>query len=104
DVCSSDLFVPLEGNWVEYRPSRQRFLREFNTVKLYYKNYKEAAVRFRVNDDTVDVIKPLKTSQALQEWVYRGKKMKSIRFSFDPFDSLRLFGASFEQGAGVYRS
>lgn len=95
-------FVPLEGNWVEYRPSRQRFLREFNTVKLYYKNYKEAAVRFRVNDDTVDVIKPLKTSQALQEWVYRGKKMKSIRFSFDPFDSLRLFGASFEQGAGVY--
>src|SRR5690606_34730313 len=39
-------FVPLENNWVQYRPSRKRFLREFNTVKLYYKNHKEATVKF----------------------------------------------------------
>jgi len=95
-------FVPLEGNWVEYRPSRKRFLREFSTVKLYYKNYQQAAVRFSINHDTTESVVPLKRSQHLQEWVYRGKKIKSIRFTFEPFDSLRLFGASFEDGPGVY--
>jgi len=95
-------FVPLEGNWVEYKPSRKRFLREFNTVKLYYKNYTEAAVRFTVNRDTTQWVVPLKKSNQLQEWVYRGKKLKSIQFRFEPYDSLRLFGASFEDGGGVY--
>lgn len=95
-------FEPLENNWVEYRPSRHRFLREFNTVKLYYKNYKEAAVRFAINYDTTQWRVPLRRSARLQEWVYKGKDLKSIRFTFEPFDSLRLFGASFEGGAGVY--
>lgn len=95
-------FEPLEGNWVEYRPSRKRFLREFNTVKLYYKNYKSAAVKFSVNYDTTESVVPLKKSDQLQEWVYRGKKLKSIKFRFEPHDSLRLFGASFEEGSGVY--
>lgn len=95
-------FVPLEGNWVEYRPSRKRFLREFNTVKLYYKNYEKAAVRFTVNRDTSEQVAALKRSAHLQEWIYRGKNVKSIRFAFEPFDSLKLFGASFEDGGGVY--
>jgi lysophospholipase L1-like esterase len=95
-------FEPLEGNWVEYRPSPKRFLREFNTVKLYYKNYKSAAVKFNINYDTTERIVALKQSDQLQEWVYRGKKLKSIKFRFEPHDSLRLFGASFEDGSGVY--
>lgn len=95
-------FVPLEGNWVEYKPSRNRFLREFNTVKLYYKNQQSAAVRFSINKDTTQWVVPLRKSNHLQEWVYRGKKLKSIKFTFEPFDSLRLFGASFEDGGGLY--
>jgi lysophospholipase L1-like esterase len=95
-------FKPLEGNWVQYRPSRKRFLREFNTVKLYYKNYHEAAVKFSINYDTTVWEVPLKKSNQLQEWVYKGKKLKEIRFAFEPSDSLRLFGASFEDGGGVY--
>ncbi len=95
-------FVPLKGNWVEYRPTRRRFLREFHTVKLYYKNYDKAAVRFSVNNDTTEHVAKLKKSDQLQEWVYHRKEMKSVRFTFEPFDSLRLYGASFEDGAGVY--
>lgn len=95
-------FVPLEDNWVQYRPSKQRFLREFNTVKLYYKNYHKAAVKFSVNYDTTTWEVPLRRSVHLQEWVYKGKNLRSIRFTFDPYDSLRLFGASFEGGPGVY--
>ncbi len=95
-------FVPLEGNWVEYRPTRRRFLQEFHTVKLYYKNYKEAAVKFSLNQDTTQRVARLKKSNQLQEWVHRGRRMKSIRFTFEPFDSLQLYGASFEDGPGVY--
>lgn len=95
-------FTPLEGNWVEYRPSKKRFLREFNTVKLYYKNYKQASINVSVNSDTTEKVTPLKRSAKLEEWVYRGKRLNSIRFRFDPHDSLRVFGASFEEGPGVY--
>lgn len=95
-------FVPLEGNWVEYQPSRKRFLKDFNIVKLYYKNYESAAVRFSINKDTTQWVVPLKKSSQLREWVYKGKKLKSIKFRFDPYDSLRLFGASFEDATGVY--
>jgi lysophospholipase L1-like esterase len=95
-------FEPLAGNWVEYKPSRQRFLRDFNTVKLYYKNYESAKVQFQLNDDTTRHVRTLKKSEHLQEWVYYGRKLKSIRFAFEPFDSLRLFGASFEDGGGIY--
>ena len=95
-------FVPLENNWVEYRPSKQRFLREFNTVKMYYKNSDQAAVHFSVNYDTTQWRVALKKSTLLQEWVYKGKNLRQIRFTFDPYDSLHLFGASFEGGPGVY--
>jgi lysophospholipase L1-like esterase len=95
-------FVPLNGNWVEYRPSKQRFLREFNIVKLYYRNFDEAAVQFTVNNDTTLNIDELKNSGSLQEWSYVGNKMKSIKFEFYPHDSLRLYGAAFESGDGIY--
>src|SRR5687768_15828085 len=54
-------FEPMENNWVEFRPSRKRFLREFNTVKLYYKSYKKAAVKFSINYDTTQWKVPLRT-------------------------------------------
>lgn len=95
-------FVPMEGNWVEYRPVRRRFLNDFNTVKLYYKNNGNAILNFSVNYDTTAKAFPLKRSKHLQEWTYRGKRLKAVHLSFDGYDSLRLFGASFEDGAGVY--
>lgn len=95
-------FAPLDGNWVEYRPVRRRFLRDFNTFKLYYKNYGNAVLKFSVNYDTAAKAIPLKQSKHLQEWTYRGRKLKSVRLAFNPHDSLHVFGASFEDGGGVY--
>ncbi len=94
-------FLPQEGNWVEYKPARQRFLRDFNTVKLYYKNTGHAVIDYTI-DDTISLSKNLKTSGKLQEWSYRGKKMNAIRFQFQQQDSLEMYGASFENGEGIY--
>jgi hypothetical protein len=94
-------FLPQEGNWVEYKPARQRFLRDFNTVKLYYKNTGHAVMDYTI-DDTISLSKDLKTSSKLQEWSHRGKKMNAIRFQFQQPDSLEMYGASFENGEGIY--
>lgn len=93
-------YVPLEGNWVQYKPSRQRFLREFNTVKLYYKSYKDAIVHYTF--DTTQWSDVLEASGKVEEWKYNTKKAKLVEFEFDPFDSLYVYGTSFEAGEGVY--
>lgn len=95
-------FLPQQGNWVEYKASKQRYLREFQIVKLFYRNFDEAAVQYSINNDTAIHIDGLRNSGALQEWTYEGKNMKSIKFEFYPFDSLRLYGAAFEGHDGIY--
>lgn len=95
-------FLPQPDNWVEYRPSHYRFLKTFNTIKLYYKNQGHATVDYTVNDDTVTVSENLKISSELKEWSHRGKDIKSIRLQFQNADSLNLFGASFESREGIY--
>lgn len=95
-------FVPEEGNWVQYNVSKQRYLRDFHIVKLFYRNFDEAAVHYTINKDTTLNIEPLVNSGVLQEWNFERKGMKSIRFEFYPHDSLRLYGAAFEGAGGVY--
>jgi hypothetical protein len=95
-------FVPLESNWVRFKASKQRFLTEFNIIKLYYTNFGDAAVQYTVDRDTLFNIDELKTSSSLQEWTYSGSNIKSIKFEFYPHDSLQLYGASFESKEGIY--
>jgi lysophospholipase L1-like esterase len=95
-------FVPQVGNWVQYKTSKQRFLREFNTVRLYYTNSADAAVQYTIDKDTTYYIDELKTSNTLQEWNLVENKVNSIRFEFYPHDSLKLYGACFESKEGLY--
>jgi lysophospholipase L1-like esterase len=95
-------FVPLDNNWVEYQVSKQRFLRDFQIVKLYYTNYAESAMQYNIDDDTTLHLAALKRSSSLQEWVSIRNSFKKIRFEFYPHDSLQLYGASFEGRDGVY--
>jgi lysophospholipase L1-like esterase len=93
-------FVPLPGNWVEYKPSKKRYLREFNDIRIYYRNLKDAILHYSI--DTVESMEPLEVSDNMQEWRYEGKQIKSVKFEFFPHDSLLLYGASFESGSGIY--
>jgi hypothetical protein len=68
-------YVPLEGNWVQYKPSRQRYLREFNTVRLYYKSYKDAIVHYTF--DTTKWSDVLEASGRLEEWEIQNEKRKT---------------------------
>jgi len=94
-------FLPQTDAWVEYRPSKQRYLREFSIIKLYYKNRGKAVLHYTVNDSTQDSV-ALKTSEHLREWKYYRGKANAIKFQFAHADSLQLYGASFEDAGGVY--
>jgi lysophospholipase L1-like esterase len=92
-------FVPQEGNKVVYKASRQRYLRTFNTINLYYKSLKETTLHYTL--DTTHASVTLPASSRLKEWKHKGSNLKSVKFEFDPFDSLYLYGASFENGEGI---
>jgi hypothetical protein len=94
-------FLPQSGNWVEYKPSKQRYLREFSIVRLFYKNQGEAELFITKNDTITDSVALAKTSR-LKEWKMREEHLKHIKFEFDPVDSLELYGASFEDASGIY--
>lgn len=93
-------FVPLENNWVEFKPSKQRYLREFNEISLFYESHDSTVLYYRA--DTIQRSVVLNVSGKLEEWRYQGDQIKSVYFQFEPFDSLLLYGASFERGGGVY--
>jgi hypothetical protein len=95
-------FVPTVGNWVEYKGAKQRYLHEFSIVKLYYRNFDEASVQYTLDNDTTFYMDELLNSGSLQEWSFEKEKTRSIKFEFYPHDSLRLYGASFEDKKGIY--
>jgi hypothetical protein len=94
-------FKPRKENWVEYRVSKQRFLREFSVMRLYYKNQGKATLFYTVNDSILHT-SFLPTSNHVKEWKYENPKAKSIQYEFENVDSLQLYGASFESPEGVF--
>jgi lysophospholipase L1-like esterase len=94
-------FQPMEDNWVEFRVSKQRFLRDFAIMKLYYKNRGTGNINYTIND-SIFGIDPLEKSSRLREWKLESRNAKVVEFEFENPDSLQVFGASFEDRHGVY--
>ncbi len=93
-------FRPLKDNWVEYRVSKQRFLREFSEMKLYYRNPGNATLFYTINDTALNT-SILKTGNRLREWKHEDEAAKTVVFEFEDADSLDVYGASFESKNGV---
>lgn len=94
-------FKPGDENWVEYRVSKQRYLREFSVMKLYYKNPGKATMYYTVNDTLLNT-SILKSSTHLREWKYEDPKARTITYEFEDADSLEVYGASFESNEGIF--
>lgn len=94
-------FRPLEENWVEYKASKQRYLREFSVMKLFYKNPGSSTLYYTIND-TISGASILKKGKGLKQWEFKTTGAKSVEYQFDEVDSLELYGASFEGNEGVY--
>ncbi len=94
-------FKPRLDNWVEFRGSRQRYLRQFESVQLFYRSLGESYVHYTIND-TLYRVAQLQKGKRLREWKKENIKARKIEFTFENPDSIEVYGASFEGGSGVY--
>lgn len=94
-------FVPQNENSVEFKPGKRRFVNQFNKVRLFYKSKLQDSLHYTLNDSLRQSI-ALDTTNSLRQLTLKAKDAKSLKLDFRPYDSLKLYGISFEDGAGIY--
>lgn len=88
-------FKPEDNNEVHYTAARKNFL----TGKIYFEADMPFTLNYAVND-SVMTTKEFEPS-SLIEFVLPQRNFNSLKMSFQPHDSLRLYGAVFEDSLGV---
>ncbi len=94
-------FIPQADNWVEFTSSRQRYLRQFESLRVYYRSRGTSFLHYTL-DDTLYRVAELKKSRRLREWKKDKIHARRIELEFEDVDSLEVFGVSFEGEPGVY--
>lgn len=88
-------FKPDDNNEVRYTAARKNFL----TAKIYYEADQPFTLNYVVNDSLAST-KEFEPSP-LAEFILQQRNFNSLKMSFQPHDSLRLYGAVFEDSLGV---
>jgi hypothetical protein len=89
-------FKPDDNNEVVYTAARKNFV----TAKIFY----EADLPFSMNyviNDTIPTAIDFEASSSLKEYLLPQKNFNSIKMTFQRHDSLRVYGAVFEDSLGV---
>lgn len=94
-------FVPKEGNEIEYRPAKRKYVTPFKTIRLFYINPLNASLDYVVNDTITHSIE-LSTSQVVAQTKLNGANIQSLKLTFNHTDSLKVYGLSFEESTGLY--
>ncbi len=93
-------FVPMADNHVTYQtPKRGRAL--MDDLLLYYQAPVEVGLHCTVND-TLPLTVPLPMVDSLAEVRVALAGARSVQLKIDPVSGVRLYGASIENGNGVY--
>lgn len=100
---SCEANIPKGNAWVQYETTTsKRYLRDFNTVKLYYTNAKNSTINYSFDGGTKQSAQ-LKTGSNVQELVLTvSGKARSVKIEFPVSDQANVFGVSLENGPGVY--
>jgi hypothetical protein len=92
-------FIPQEENEVEYRPGKKES-GAFRNARLFYTSPLPAQLHYTL-DDSLFFEQSLEPSETLQQTVVPCEGAQAIKLHFEPFDSLRLYGVSFESNTGL---
>lgn len=100
---SGEAFVPKANAWVQYETTpMRRYLRDFNSVKLYYAKAKASNITYSFDGGAKQTI-PLKVGTGLQELILKPTtKTKSIRIEFPIAEQAVFYGVLLENEPGVY--
>lgn len=93
-------FVPLADNRVTYQPPK-RGRQVMDNLFIYYHATAEVTLHCTVND-TLQQTVPLPMIDSLAEVRVALAGAKSVHLNINPVNGVRLFGASIENGNGVY--
>ncbi len=89
-------FKPMDENEVQYKPARKNFV----TAKFFYESDYPFKMNSTVNDSTA-LRMDFSASEGLSEFIFPNHNLSAIKISFPQHDSLRLYGAAFEDSIGI---
>jgi hypothetical protein len=92
-------FIPQEENEVEYRPGKKQS-GAFHRARLFYTSPLPAQLHYTL-DDSLFYEHALEPSGKLQQTIVSCEGAQAIKLHFEPFDSLKLYGVSFESNTGM---
>ena len=100
---SAEAFVPKGNAWVQYETTpMRRYLRDFNTVKVYYTNAKASSINYTFDGGAKQTM-ALKPGAGVQELILKpAGKAKKIKIEFPVAEQATFFGATLENDLGVY--
>jgi len=100
---SAEAAVPKGNAWVQYETTPiRRYLRDFNTVKLYYTNAKASTINYSFDGGAKQTM-ALKPGAGVQELVLKpAGKARTVRIEFPVAEQAVVFGATLENDPGVY--
>lgn len=100
---SAEAFVPKGNAWVQYETTpMRRYLRDFNTVKVYYTNAKASSINYTFDGGAKQTM-ALKPGAGVQELILKpAGKAKKIKIEFPVAEQATFFGATLENNPGVY--
>ncbi len=93
-------FVPGESNEVEYRPGKKRG-GSFHSMRIFYEAFSPSWVHYTL-DDSLAYDLALDSTGTLEQARISCDGKKAVKLNFEPPDSLRLYGVSFESRTGVF--
>jgi len=89
-------FKPMDGNEVVYKPSKKKF----RTAKFFYESEYPFTMISTLSDST-NLRLDFSVSRGLNEFVFPHPDISALKISFPLHDSLRLYGAAFEDSVGI---
>ncbi len=78
-----------------------KHLNLFHDIKLYYTSPEKTVFKYRLNNSDLKEIN-INSSDQLQQKVFSGANATTVSFNFPASDTIKLYGASFEDSTGIY--
>ncbi len=95
-------FTTLQDNDVTYSANPKfKHLDLFHDIRLYYTSPENTIFKYRFNNSDLKEVK-IVSSDRLQQKEFKGVNASTVSFSFPASDTLKLYGASFEDSTGIY--
>ena len=95
-------FTAAKENSLTYTVNpKYKHLDLFHDIRLFYTSPENAVFKYRLNNSDLREINVAGSDQ-LQQKVLKGVNATTVSFNFPASDTLKLYGASFEDSTGIY--